>query len=144
MVCPLTLPVPEIIFPVRTSEASLAVMVHFKVMSEPKGLGILFAVLGWKSKDIKLLGAGSDKAKSQSAWTLVDPWFVMETVELADPEILITSPLCTVNVTPADGTVFPLTLPVPANIFPTMTSEASLETMWHFRLMLQPRGLGML
>ena len=68
----------------------------------------------------------------------------METVELADPPIVTTSPLWTVKETPEAGTVCPLTLPVPANIFPTITSEASLLVIVHFRLMLEPRGLGML
>ena len=108
---------------------------------------MFLATFGLKSKDKKEFEAwrGSvSTAKSQSAWTLVDPWFVMETVALADPEIVNTSPFCTVNEIPADGTVFPLTLPVPATIFPIMTSEASLETIWHFKLMLEPRGLGIL
>ena len=70
---PLTLPVPETILPTMTSEASFELILHFNEMVEPKGFGMLFAVFGWKSNENSEFGSGSDKAKSQSAWTLFDP-----------------------------------------------------------------------
>ena len=70
---PLMLPVPEAILPTMTSEASVVLILHFKLMVDPNGLGMLLALFGWKSNERKEFDSGSAKAKSQSAWTLFDP-----------------------------------------------------------------------
>ena len=81
---------------------------------------------------------------SQSACTKDVPLLVMEISELALLWRVITSAFLTVKEIPAEGTVRPLTLAVPETICPSITFEASVDLMVHFKEMAEPNGLGML
>ena len=97
--------------PKRESLASEVVNLQLRLIWEPKGLGMDWAWLGAKSKLKKELGALFlnflvwTKAKSQSAWTVEAPLFVIETSLQADPTRFTTSPLLMVKDIPEAGTV---------------------------------------
>ena len=74
-------PVPLIIFPIKTSEASIKVALQFNVAAHGKGLLTYYGVFGAKSyENAELIAAFKDLTylggiyvKSQWAWTLLAP-----------------------------------------------------------------------
>ena len=103
--------------------------------------------MGWKSKEkreFEALRVSLITARSQSAWTREAPLLVMETSELALPWRVTTSAFLTVKEIPPAGTDWPLTLPVPETICPSITFEASVDLIVHFNVMAEPKGFGML